>query len=43
MKMRLQKMVILIVFDYDATIENKSFEGGEGKNTQIVLGKRFVY
>ena len=29
----------LVVFDYDATIENKSFEGGQGKNTQIVLGK----
>ena len=29
----------LIAFDYDATIENKSFEGGQGKNTQIVLGK----
>jgi len=29
----------LIVFDYEATIENKSFEGGQGKNTQIVLGK----
>ena len=29
----------LVVFDYDATIENKSFEGGKGKNTQIVLGK----
>ena len=29
----------LVAFDYDATIENKSFEGGEGKNTQIVLGK----
>ena len=29
----------LVVFDYSATIENKSFEGGEGKNTQIVLGK----
>jgi len=28
-----------VVFDYDATIENKSFEGGQGKNTQIVLGK----
>ena len=26
-------------FDYDATIEKKSFEGGQGKNTQIVLGK----
>ena len=29
----------MITFDYNATIENKSFEGGEGKNTQIVLGK----
>jgi len=29
----------LVSFDYEATIENKSFEGGEGKNTQIVLGK----
>jgi len=29
----------LIIFDYEATIENKSFEGGQGKNTQIVLGK----
>ena len=29
----------LVSFDYNATIENKNFEGGEGKNTQIVLGK----
>ena len=29
----------LVVLDYKATIENKPFEGGEGKNTQIVLGK----
>ena len=29
----------LVIFDYEATIENKRFEGGEGKNTQIVLGK----
>ena len=29
----------LIAFDYQATIEGKPFEGGEGKNTQIVLGK----
>jgi len=29
----------LVIFDYNATIENKSFEGGEGKNTQIILGK----
>jgi len=29
----------MVAFDYQATIEGKSFEGGEGKNTQIVLGK----
>ena len=29
----------LIVFDYEASIDNKTFEGGQGKNTQIVLGK----
>ena len=29
----------LVAFDYKATIENKKFEGGEGKNTQIILGK----
>ena len=29
----------LVIFDYNATIENRSFEGGEGKNTQIALGK----
>ena len=29
----------LVAFDYKASIENKNFEGGEGKNTQIVLGK----
>ncbi len=29
----------LVIFDYNATIENKTFDGGEGKNTQIVLGK----
>ena len=29
----------MVIFDYEATIENKSFEGGQGKNTQIVLGK----
>jgi trigger factor len=29
----------LVSFDYSATIENKNFEGGDGKNTQIVLGK----
>ena len=29
----------LVIFDYESTIENKSFEGGQGKNTQIVLGR----
>jgi len=29
----------LIVFDYEATIDGKKFKGGEGKNTQLVLGK----
>jgi trigger factor len=29
----------LVAFDYFASIDNKNFEGGEGKNTQIVLGK----
>ena len=29
----------LVVFDYKATIDGKEFTGGEGKNTQLVLGK----
>ena len=29
----------LVVFDYSATVENKILESGQGKNTQIVLGK----
>ena len=29
----------LVVFDYNATINNKEFKGSTGKNTQIVLGK----
>ena len=29
----------LVAFDYKATIDGKDFTGGEGKNTQIVLGK----
>ena len=29
----------LVVFDYKATIDDQNFEGGEGKNTQIILGK----
>tara|TARA_Y100000590_G_scaffold371974_1_gene434730 strand:- start:347 stop:1720 length:1374 start_codon:yes stop_codon:yes gene_type:complete len=28
-----------VLFDYKATIDGKTFEGGEGKNTQLVLGK----
>jgi trigger factor len=28
-----------IVFDYRATIDGKDFTGGEGKNTQLILGK----
>ncbi len=27
----------LVIFDYKATIDNKEFKGGEGKNTQLVL------
>ena len=29
----------LVVFDYDATVDEKTFKGGEGKNTQLTLGK----
>ena len=29
----------LVIFDYKATIDNKEFTGGEGKNTQLILGK----
>ena len=29
----------LVVFDYTATVNEKSFKGGEGKNTQLTLGK----
>ena len=29
----------LVVFDYKATIDEKVFQGGEGKNTQLILGK----
>ena len=29
----------LVVFDYKATIDDKPFKGGEGKNTQLTLGK----
>ena len=28
-----------VVFDYKATIDGKDFTGGEGKNTQLILGK----
>ena len=29
----------LVIFDYKATIDGKDFKGGEGKNTQLILGK----
>ena len=29
----------LVVFDYKATVDKKVFEGGEGKNTQLEIGK----
>jgi len=29
----------LVVFDYTATVDEKTFKGSEGKNTQITLGK----
>ena len=29
----------LVIFDYKATIDEKDFAGGEGKNTQLILGK----
>ena len=29
----------LIAFDYSATVDAKPFKGGEGKNTQLTLGK----
>ncbi|MBD1162582.1 trigger factor [Pelagibacterales bacterium SAG-MED12] len=29
----------LVAFDYTATVDNKPFKGGEGKNTQLTLGK----
>ena len=29
----------LVVFDYNATVDDKPFKGSEGKNTQLTLGK----
>ena len=29
----------MVIFDYKATIDGKEFTGGEGKNTQLILGK----
>ena len=29
----------LVVLDYQATVDGKEFKGGEGKNTQLTLGK----
>jgi trigger factor len=28
-----------VIFDYNATVDGKSFKGSEGKNTQLTLGK----
>jgi len=38
-KNEISKKDDLIIFDYTATIDGENFEGGDGKNTQIVLGK----
>ena len=29
----------MVVFDYEAKIDGKKFEGGEGKNIQLILGR----
>ena len=29
----------LVILDYDATVNGKSFKGGEGKNVQLTIGK----
>jgi trigger factor len=29
----------LVIFDYNATVEGKKFEGSEGKNTRLVIGE----
>jgi len=29
----------LVIFDYTATVEDKKFEGSEGKNTRLVIGE----
>ena len=29
----------LVIFDYSGTVDSKKFEGNEGKNTRLVLGK----
>jgi len=29
----------LVIFDYNATVDNKKFEGSEGKNTRLVIGE----
>ena len=33
------KIKDLVVFDYKATVDGNDFDGNEGKNTQLVLGK----
>jgi len=32
-----------VQFDYKATVDKKSFKGGEGKNTQLTLRQRFIF
>ena len=32
-----------VQFDYEATVDQKSFKGGEGKNTQLTLRQRFIF
>jgi trigger factor len=29
----------LVIFDYNATVDGEKFEGGEGKNTRLVIGE----
>jgi trigger factor len=38
-----QKKEILVVLDYNATVDGNSFKGSEGKNTQLTFRKRFVF
>ena len=33
----------LVIFDYSATVDGETFKGGEGKNTQLTLGKDLFF